>query len=91
MCVPTSQNSSQCLCPSGSDLDHDKSSCFIKNNKKNAISSQRKNVNIDKHIKEMKRADEKDNFIIVLLVGTIAGSLLLILVVSRLRVFYYDF
>jgi len=82
LCVPTSQISSQCLCPSGSVLDRDNSTCVHQHLNNSVISAPRKTVNIDQHINELKRSEEKDNFIIVLLVGTIAGSLLLILVIS---------
>ena len=91
MCAPTSQNSSQCLCPSGSVLDRDNSTCVHEHDKISVISSPRKTVNIDQHIDELKRTEEKDNFIIVLLVGTIAGSLLLILVVRGFMVSCYYF
>ena len=89
LCVPTSQISSQCLCPSGSVLDRDNSTCVHQHLNNSVISAPRKTVNIDQHINELKRSEEKDNFIIVLLVGTIAGSLLLILVVRRFMSSYY--
>ena len=79
MCVSTSGVSSSCLCPNGFILSIDESTC----EKEGLISNP--SLAASDHLASSKLADisssEDEKFLILLIVGTVGGSMFLILLV----------
>ena len=80
MCVSTSGVSSSCLCPNGFSLSVDESTCV----KEGLISNP--SLAASDHLASSKLADissseEDEKFLILLIVGTVGGSMFLILLV----------
>ena len=84
MCVPTGDSATptRCLCPAPLLLAGDNSTCsLLGSNSSNSNSS--KSAVVERQMKQLQLSQKKDDLMTVLLIGSIAGSLILLLLVRR--------
>ena len=78
VCVPTGDSATptRCLCPAPLHLAGDNSTCsLLGNSSKSAV--------VERQMKQLQLSQKKDDLMTVLLIGSIAGSLILLLLVRR--------
>ena len=83
VCVPTGDSATptRCLCPAPLHLAGDNSTCSLLGNSSNSSSS--KSAVVERQMKQLQLSQKKDDLMTVLLIGSIAGSLILLLLVRR--------
>ena len=90
VCVPTGDSATptRCLCPAPLLLAGDNSTCSLLGNSSNSNSSSSKSAVVERQMKQLQLSQKKDDLMTVLLIGSIAGSLILLLLVRRLAECY---
>ena len=89
VCVPTGDSATptRCLCPAPLHLAGDNSTCSLlgnnSNSNSNSNSSSSKSAVVERQMKQLQLSQKKDDLMTVLLIGSIAGSLILLLLVRR--------
>ena len=81
VCVPTGDSATptRCLCPAPLHLAGDNSTCSLLGNS----SKSSKSAVVERQMKQLQLSQKKDDLMTVLLIGSIAGSLILLLLVRR--------
>ena len=85
VCLPTGDSATptRCLCPAPLHLTGDNSTCSLLGNSSNSNSNSSKSAVVERQMKQLQLSQKKDDLMTVLLIGSIAGSLILLLLVRR--------